>query len=459
MLQVFAEGFAQVVAFEGEFDGGLQKALLVARVVTLAFELVAVDGPAAQHVLQAVGQLNLAATAGFDGLERGEDLRRQNVTPDDGEVGGSVGGLGFLHQVADAVEPVAAAVVGDGLGIHHAIGGNVLARDFHQRQHRRGIKLVDVQQLPQAGGFGVDDVVGKNDGEGFLADQFVRPQDGVAQTERLFLADVGDVDHVGDGAHGGQQVLLVAGFEEMLELEADVEVIFDGALAAAGDDDDVLDAGVLGFLDAVLDQGLVDERQHLLRHRFGRRKKASPEPGRGENRLTNFPGHSFSILSARGRSLGYGVWIAVNRLFQDRRDGSQFLAYLAEKGSHFGGEIGTKQIALHALALARFGGGPDRFGFGSRFEKLARALDGEALLVEQALDLQHHLDVLAAVEPVAGAGFLGAQPGKLGFPEAQHVGLDAGQARHVADPEVEFVGDLRQRSGDHVFLRTHDVPL
>ncbi len=191
-----------------------------------------------------------------------------------------------------------AAVVGHRLGVHHAVGGNVLARDFHQRQHRRGIKLIDVQQLPQAGRLGVDDIVRQDDGERFVAHQIVGPQDGVPQAERLFLPHIGDVDHVGYGAHGGQQILLVAGFEQVLQLEADVEVIFDGALAAAGDDDDVLDAGELGFLHAVLDQGLVDERQHLLGHGFGRRKKTSPEPGCGENRFTNFSGHSCSILSA-----------------------------------------------------------------------------------------------------------------------------------------------------------------
>ena len=141
----------------------------------------------------------------------------------------------------------------------------------------------------------------KNHGERLVAHQFVRAQDGVSQAERFLLPHVGDVDHVGDGAHGGQQILLVAGFEQVLQLEADVEVIFDGGLAAAGDDDDVLDAGMNGFLDAVLDQRLVDERQHLLGHGLGRRKKSGAEPGGGENCFANFSCHSCSILSA-------GVW-------------------------------------------------------------------------------------------------------------------------------------------------------
>ena len=45
-------------------------------------------------------------------------------------------------------------------------------------------------------------------------------------------------------AHDRQQILLVAALEQMLQLEADIEVIFNGRLPAAGDDDDVLNAGV-----------------------------------------------------------------------------------------------------------------------------------------------------------------------------------------------------------------------
>ena len=43
-----------------------------------------------------------------------------------------------------------------------------------------------------------------------------------------------------------------------------VEVVFHGAFAATGDDDDVFDAGGNSLFDAVLNDGLVDEGQHLL---------------------------------------------------------------------------------------------------------------------------------------------------------------------------------------------------
>ena len=72
-----------------------------------------------------------------------------------------------------------------------------------------------------------------------------------------------------------------------LELDRHVEVILDRVLAAAGDEDDVVDAGRDRLLDAVLDDRLVDERQHFLRLRLGGGQEAGAEAGGGEDRLAN----------------------------------------------------------------------------------------------------------------------------------------------------------------------------
>ena len=166
---------------------------------------------------------------------------------------------------------------------------------FHQRHHRRAVEFVDVEQLAQAGHFGVDHVVGQNHGERLFAHQFAGAQDGVPQAQRFLLPHVGDVDHVGNRAHRRQQILLVARFEQVFQLEADVEVILDGGLAAAGDDDDVLDAGLHRLLDAVLDQRLIHQRQHFFGLRFGGGKESCAEPRRGKDRLANFCNHRFSF--------------------------------------------------------------------------------------------------------------------------------------------------------------------
>ena len=71
------------------------------------------------------------------------------------------------------------------------------------------------------------------------------------------------------------------------QFELAVEVILDDALVAAGDKDEVLNAGVAGLIDDVLNQRPVDHRQHLLWHGFGRRQEAGPEPGDGKHGFTN----------------------------------------------------------------------------------------------------------------------------------------------------------------------------
>ena len=67
--------------------------------------------------------------------------------------------------------------------------------------------------------------------------------------------------------------------ERHLELELAVEMVLDHALVAAGDEDEMLDAGLARLVDHVLDQRPVDHRQHLLRHRLGGRQEAGAEAG------------------------------------------------------------------------------------------------------------------------------------------------------------------------------------
>ena len=54
---------------------------------------------------------------------------------------------------------------------------------------------------------------------------------------------------------------------------------------AGGDDQDVLDAGLDGLLDHVLDHRAVDDREHLLGHSLGEGEEASTKTGGGDDRL------------------------------------------------------------------------------------------------------------------------------------------------------------------------------
>ncbi len=81
--------------------------------------------------------------------------------------------------------------------------------------------------------------------------------------------------------------MLACKFETLLEFERAIEMVFQGGLTPARDDQDVVDPGAKGLLDDVLDARLVDHRQHLLGLRFGRRKEAGAEARCRDHRLPN----------------------------------------------------------------------------------------------------------------------------------------------------------------------------
>ena len=68
-------------------------------------------------------------------------------------------------------------------------------------------------------------------------------------------------------------------------------MIFDGLLAAAGDDEDLIAARGHGLFDAVLNDGLVDQREHFLGLGFGGGQEAGAEAGGGENGFADFHVH------------------------------------------------------------------------------------------------------------------------------------------------------------------------
>ena len=117
----------------------------------------------------------------------------------------------------------------------------------------------------------------------------------MAEAERRLLS--GEAHGAGLGLVARQNLLLgllAARGKRGVELEHAVEMILDHTLVAAGDEDEMLDAGFLGLVDHVLDQGLVDDGQHLLRHRLGGGQDAGAETGDGEDGFADFHG-SFEV--------------------------------------------------------------------------------------------------------------------------------------------------------------------
>ncbi len=87
------------------------------------------------------------------------------------------------------------------------------------------------------------------------------------------------------GKFSSQQLelgLLAALRQGQLKLELAVEMVLDHAFVAAGDEDQMLDAGLARLIHHVLDERPVHHRQHFLRHGLGRRQEAGAEAGDGE---------------------------------------------------------------------------------------------------------------------------------------------------------------------------------
>jgi hypothetical protein len=210
------------------------------------------------------------------------------IARSEGSVPGSAG-LRFLDHVGHVVQPALGAV-----DRHHAIASHLAAREPAHREHGRPGLVMRVDELLQARvRVAEDHVIGQQDSAGLAFHQSPRRPHGMTETERLLLLKVCDVDLVAQLVHLAQdveQVALATLRQVVLELERAVEVVDDGALAAACDHDHLLDSAGDGLLDAVLDRRLIDERQHLLRLRLGDRKKSRAKPGGWKDGFT-YRGH------------------------------------------------------------------------------------------------------------------------------------------------------------------------
>jgi hypothetical protein len=110
-------------------------------------------------------------------------------------------------------------------------------------------------------------------------------------------------------------------------------------------------------------------------------------------------------------------------------DGGSDAVWSVLRGLRLGDEHGR---GLHGFGLV---------AASTVFEGLAGAGDGEALLMDKALNFKGELNVAAAVEALAGTALVGLQLRELGLPKTQDIGLEAADAGHIADLEVEPIGD------------------
>src|SRR5207302_8868466 len=83
------------------------------------------------------------------------------------------------------------------------------------------------------------------------------------------------------------------------ELETHIEMIFDGRFSTTGDNDDRLYAGRHRLFDSILDQRFVDQRQHLLWLRFGRRQEPSSKSSGWKYCFPHLLGHQSPLYALK----------------------------------------------------------------------------------------------------------------------------------------------------------------
>ena len=140
--------------------------------------------------------------------------------------------------------------------------------------------------------------VGQQQREGLVADDLARAPDRVAEAERRLLAGEARLAGARELPRQLLQLLRLAALgKRRVELVGDVEMVLDHALVAAGDEDEMLDAGLARLVDHVLHDRPVDDGQHLLRHRLGGGQETGAETGDGED----------GFADALHRALGIGM--------------------------------------------------------------------------------------------------------------------------------------------------------
>ena len=180
-------------------------------------------------------------------------------------------------------------------------------RHFLDRDDITALFLVNRHHLFETAGTGMDQHVRQKEGKRLITNDLTGAPDSMAQPQGFLLA--GEAGLAGGRALGFEQFQLIglaALAQGFLKLVLLVEVILDDALVAAGDKDEMLDAGLTGLVDSKLDHRAIDHRQHLLRHCLGCGQESGAQSGNRENGLVDLALHFCPLGHVLRVAGGYG---------------------------------------------------------------------------------------------------------------------------------------------------------
>src|SRR6266568_1077325 len=320
-FQITAERGAEFRILQSKLYGSFQETELVSRVIGNTVIDVSPQPMLAREDAQRISKLNFISRAGLRASQAIENSRRQDVAPGNAEIRRRIFRFRFLHEVANTKQSLAKRRLRRGFAIHDAVEMSFVPGNFLDGDGADAGGFVDVDKLLGRGIRAGDQHVTEQDRERFVADKVASNENGVAKPERFLLPRVAELQHVADFSNQLGLIFFPFLFQKALERRRRIEMIFDGILAFAGDDNDVLDSRRDAFFRDVLNLRLVDDGEHLFGLRFGGGKEARAEAGGREDRLSNFlmrvhgaisrrsvrnggriRGHSLSFSEARKRS-------------------------------------------------------------------------------------------------------------------------------------------------------------
>jgi hypothetical protein len=139
-----------------------------------------------------------------------------------------------------------------------------------------------------------------------MTDQGLSGEDGMTEATHFNLPCVGEDAVIDKATDVSELVFLVTTANLVFEFIICIKMIFKGTLATSRDDGNLVYAGVNCFLDTILDQWLVEDRQDLFGHGFGCGQKTRTVARCGEKAFPDhvqssrpgpMPGHIVAIHS------------------------------------------------------------------------------------------------------------------------------------------------------------------
>ena len=104
----------------------------------------------------------------------------------------------------------------------------------------------------------------------------------------LDLSDKLDVCQLVDILDAVKLKCFIGFFKRFLQFLTAIKMVFNNALAAIGDDQDIGDTCRDRFFNNILNSGLIHDRKHFFGHRFGCGKNSCTKPRGRNNSFRNF---------------------------------------------------------------------------------------------------------------------------------------------------------------------------